>query len=99
MPILKIGDRQYTVQPGQTFRTIYDEHDTPLMFGCKEGICGTCKIRVLENPQNISPMRPHEQDFLQKISARPNERLACQTQVLGDVAIEIADFGMDAIFD
>lgn len=98
MPTLKIGDYRFNVRTNQTFLTLVDEHDTPLMFGCKEGLCGTCKIRVLENSQNISPMGPREKEFLDSIAAQPNERLACQNCVLGDVTIEIADFGMDAIF-
>ena len=99
MPTLRIGAQTYEIKANQTFHNIYDEHDTPLMFGCKQGLCGTCKIRVLENPQNLTPMGPREKEFLESILAKPNERLACQNQILGDLTIEIADFGMDAIFD
>lgn len=96
---LKIGTKSYPVKLGQPFQDIYKEHDTDLVFGCREGLCGTCKIRVIEHPENLPPMGAKEKQFLDSIMAKPNERLACQNQVQGDVAIEIADFGMDAIFD
>ena len=91
-------DQELIVDENETFLTIYEKFDSPLMFGCMEGMCGTCKIRVLENYENLSPMKAPEKEFLDSIDALQNERLACQCEILGDVSIDIADFGTDPIF-
>ena len=91
-------DQELIVNKNETFLMLYEKFDSPLMFGCMEGNCGTCKIRVLENSQNLSPMNSMEKEFLDSIDALENERLACQCEILGDVTIDIADFGADPIF-
>ena len=91
-------EQELLVGESETFLTIYEKYDSPLMFGCMEGNCGTCKIRVIENSENLSPMELKEKDFLQSIGASEDERLACQCKILGDVSIDVADFGTDPIF-
>ena len=44
-------------------------------FGCKDGICGTCRIKVVEGNENLSEKNEHEKDMFPE---DPNERLACQ---------------------
>lgn len=70
---------------------ICEEEETSILFGCRDGACGACLIRVVENPENLSPKEEHETDFLETLDARPDERLACQCKVLGDVKIEVAE--------
>ena len=68
-----------------------EQHDTSILFGCRDGACGACMIRVLKFPENLSPMQDNEKDFLETMAAEPNERLACQCKVKGDVTIEVSE--------
>ncbi len=68
-----------------------ETEDTSILFGCRDGACGACMIRVLEGQENLSPIKDDEKDFLETMAAEPNERLACQCKVLGDVKIEVSE--------
>ena len=47
-------------------------------FGCKDGICGTCIIKVTEGNENLSEKNEKEEDLLPE---EPNKRLACQCTI------------------
>ena len=68
-----------------------EDHDTSILFGCRDGACGACMIRVVEGEKNLSPMLDNEKDFLETMAAAPNERLACQCKVFGNVVIEVSE--------
>lgn len=70
---------------------VCEDHDTSILFGCRDGACGACMVRVVENPTHLSAMEDHERDFLETMAARDDERLACQCKVLGDVTIEVSE--------
>jgi ferredoxin len=48
--------------------------------------CNSCRIDVLEGPENLSPIVEEETPFLDA----PNQRLGCQSQVLGPVRIRLS---------
>jgi ferredoxin len=93
MPKITITTDKKTIDvtSGYAMIDLCEEHDTSILFGCRDGACGACMIRVLESPQNLSPMQESERDFLETMAAEPNERLACQCKVLGDVKIEVSE--------
>lgn len=64
-------------------KVCYDE-DTPVNFGCRIGMCGTCIIKITEGIENVSEKNEDEEFF----SNESNERLACQCLIKGDVEIE-----------
>lgn len=68
-----------------------EDYDTSILFGCRDGACGACMIRVKEGQNNLSKMQDDERDFLETMAAEENERLACQCKVLGDVVIEVSE--------
>lgn len=68
-----------------------EDYDTSILFGCRDGACGACMIRVKEGAENLSKMGDDERDFLETMAAEDNERLACQCKVLGDVTIEVSE--------
>lgn len=46
-------------------------------FGCTEGICGTCRVEVLEGEDNLTPLTQEEEDM----GMNTKERLACQCKL------------------
>jgi ferredoxin len=65
------------------------ELDNVLMFGCRQGACGSCAIKILSGSENLSEMTFDERDFLESITYDPQEyRLACQCRVYGDIKIQ-----------
>ena len=65
-----------------------EEHDTSILFGCRDGACGACMIKVIEGKDNLSKIEDDEKDFLESMAGEEDERLACQCKVKGDVVIE-----------
>ena len=51
--------------------------------------CGTCRCRILNGADNLSPIRKRERAKLDKFPNNEDLRLACQTHAVGDVTIEI----------
>jgi ferredoxin len=93
MPKLTIKTDNKTIDVDQDAAIIdvCENEETSILFGCRDGACGACMVRVVTNPQNLSKMEDHERDFLETMAARDDERLACQCKVLGDVTIEVSE--------
>jgi ferredoxin len=68
-----------------------EDHDTSILFGCRDGACGACMVRVISGADNLSEMKDDEKDFLETMAAEPDERLACQCKVKGDVTLEVSE--------
>ena len=79
---------------GTSLQAIADASGADITFGCRNGSCGTCRIRILAGLEHCSAMGPEERDFLRGMEAPPGQRLACQVVVLGDVDVEY--LGVDA---
>jgi ferredoxin len=92
MPLLNIktDKKILEVEKNAAIIDVCENEETSILFGCRDGACGACMIRVLENPQNLSPIADSERDFLETMAATDDERLACQCLVLGDVTIEVS---------
>ncbi len=54
------------------------------------GVCGTCHVYIDRGIDQVSPRESDEADLLETVD-KPTERsrLACQTRVLGDIAVTI----------
>lgn len=60
--------------------------NSPLLFGCRSGLCGTCLIEVIAG--ECSPTTKDEKEALAIYAPdHPNARLACQLEPLGDLHI------------
>jgi ferredoxin len=93
MPVLTIKTDKKTIEVavGAAIIDVCENHDTSILFGCRDGACGACMVKVLEGAKNLSPMEEQERDFLETMAARDDERLACQCKVLGDAVIEVSE--------
>ncbi|MBD3209889.1 2Fe-2S iron-sulfur cluster binding domain-containing protein [Candidatus Micrarchaeota archaeon] len=54
-----------------------------LLFACKAGTCGSCRVRVLEGMENLEEPNEAEKQGLEMFGAEPNERLLCQARIKG----------------
>jgi ferredoxin len=54
-----------------------------ILYGCREGECGTCLVQVVSGAENLSEPSVLEDQILKSLLAPEDYRLACQAQVLG----------------
>ncbi len=50
--------------------------------------CSTCRVSILKGLKNCLPRNPKEQGVAQKLGFPEHIRLACQTQITGDITIK-----------
>ncbi|MDE3246066.1 MAG: (2Fe-2S)-binding protein [Acidobacteriota bacterium] len=73
---------------GTSLQAIADAAGADITFGCRNGSCGTCRVRVTQGLEHCSDMGAEERDFLQGLGVSGEERLACQVSVLGDIEVD-----------
>lgn len=67
-------------------------HNSPILFGCRIGICGTCAIEVLEESTPLHARTHDEKEFLEAMApGRNNVRLACQININTNLKIRKTD--------
>lgn len=72
-----------TVPAGTRLIEISEQVGAGITYGCREGECGTCMMRIVSGMENMSERSVLEDKVLQENMAGRNNRLACQAQVLG----------------
>ncbi len=75
-------------ETGASLRIVAQEQGLDIPFGCESGICCTCLIKVKSGLENLSARTEQEEMTLDARGAEPNERLACQCTVNGDLEFE-----------
>lgn len=53
------------------------EEEFNILFGCKEGICGTCVVEIVEGLENLNDKNEKENGM----SKMDNERFICQCKI------------------
>jgi ferredoxin len=71
------------VPAGTRLIEISEKVGAGITYGCREGECGTCMMRIVSGMENMSERSVLEDKVLQENMAGRNNRLACQAQVLG----------------
>ncbi|MGD8594139.1 MAG: 2Fe-2S iron-sulfur cluster-binding protein [Gammaproteobacteria bacterium] len=61
-----------------------------IVYGCREGDCGTCMMKVEDGWENLSTPTVIEDKVLKDNLAGRHYRLACQAQIIGDVTVSPA---------
>ena len=69
---------------------IISEHltieNSPVLFGCRTGICGTCLVEI---EGDISPPNEEEKEILELLApGNQKARLACQVKLTADIKIK-----------
>lgn len=63
--------------------------NSPILFGCRIGICGTCSVEILEGSEELQPRTPEEIEYLEVMAPdNPNCRLACQIRLNANIKIK-----------
>lgn len=65
-----------------------EQKGASINFSCKEGVCLTCLVKVVEGAQNLNARTENEKSTLEAFGATPDQRLACQVVINGDCTIE-----------
>ncbi len=67
--------------------------NSPILFGCRTGICGTCMIELTaESSKDIHPRTDEENELLEIMAPnRPQCRLACQIRINAHLRIRKAN--------
>ena len=75
---------------GQTILSIALDANIPMEHACGgNGFCTTCMCRVKEGMPNLSPRNEKEENM--GVVNDP-ERLSCQSEVHGDVTVEVIEY-------
>ena len=83
MAKLIAGEDEREIPDGSQIKDAAEELN--VIFGCKQGICGTCKIEVLKGEENLDEL--NEQEIAMGDRDRTH-RLACQCSIKkGEVRI------------
>jgi ferredoxin len=80
-----------SVPAGTRVIEISDKLNSGIIYGCREGDCGTCLMKVVEGMENLSEPSVLEARILKEHFAGRDTRLACQAQALGgDIVVRPA---------
>jgi ferredoxin len=81
--------KKVTVGENENPSEVMNVTNSPVLFGCRTGICGTCLVNVLEGADNIVPSSEDEKEILEIMAPDyPNARLMCQVKLQGDIKVE-----------
>ncbi len=77
------------VPEGQTLVEHLDGKNPVVMFGCCQGICGTCLVEVIPLNGELAPPSEHEAETLDFFGLdNPRARLACQLKLTADISVK-----------
>ena len=96
MPKVTIIHKQETgtheLRKGLGFQALAAQGSAPIEFDCRAADCGICIVRVIDGADHLSEPTTAERDFLKAMRADPDERLACQCRIMGDISVVIDSF-------
>lgn len=82
---------EFEIDTRQTLMEALLAHGLPVASSCKgDGICGKCKIEILEGAENLNPKTSAEVVLSERLRFSSTQRLSCQAKAHGDVKIDTA---------
>ena len=80
------GYDSFEASEGQSLSEELTASNSPVLFGCRTGICGTCLCEVAGE---LSPPDEDEQEILEvHAPENPKARLACQIDLTNDISLK-----------
>ncbi len=74
---------------GQNLSEVLTAANSPVLFGCRTGVCGTCCVQVIEGIDNLSPADDDENEIIEIYGeGRENIRLGCQLKFNGNAKLK-----------
>ncbi|MDD4050534.1 MAG: 2Fe-2S iron-sulfur cluster-binding protein [candidate division Zixibacteria bacterium] len=91
MPKVRFDDEEVEVPAGITLLDAALDNGIALDHNCGGNCaCSSCHVIIIEGMENLSEMRDDEEDMLDTaVGLTLQSRLACQSQVKGDVRVTI----------
>ncbi|HAF45785.1 MAG TPA: ferredoxin [Gallionellaceae bacterium] len=78
-----------SVPAGTRLIEISEKIGAGITYGCREGECGSCIMKISSGMEHMSERSVLEDKVLQENMAGRSDRLACQAQVLGgDITVK-----------
>ena len=75
-----------TLEKNQIISEYLTVENSPVLFGCRTGICGTCLVRI---EGDIPPANEEEKEMLEILApGNQQARLACQVKLTADIKIK-----------
>jgi ferredoxin len=81
-------DQTVNVPAGTRVIEVSEKIGAGIIYGCREGDCGTCIMEVTEGWNNLTVPSVLEEKVLKENMAGRHNRLACQAQILGDCTVK-----------
>ena len=75
MATINLDGKKIEIGDNKAIKDACEKLEVP--FGCRVGICGVCKITILEGMENLSELTNEEKDK----NLDNNQRLACQVKI------------------
>lgn len=76
------------IRAGATILAAANQVDVPIGQSCNgDGICGWCKIRILEGLDRMAPPSSLEARLIRDKGFESDERAACLAKIRGDVTV------------
>lgn len=80
-----------TVPAGTRVIEVSEKVGSSITYGCREGDCGTCLMKITDGWNNLSETSVLEDKILRENMAGKHNRLACQAQLLtGHISVKPA---------
>lgn len=86
--------KEREMQTGATILAAANRCQAPIGQSCSgEGVCGTCRVQVIEGADRLAPPGALEQRLMKEKEFTPAERAACLARVQGDVTVTTTYWG------